>query len=122
MKINFIKPVKGSGKSNRVSLQKRGKLTFPVQVREELGLTYNYYYKIGSDADDRNKKTLYLLKTKEKESDSIKVNKSGEVQFLQVAFALPSINVDSENKKYSVNHSVVVIDKMTFIKLDFEEK
>jgi hypothetical protein len=122
MRIDFIKPLNNSNRAKRITLQKGGKLTFPSRVREELGTAVTDYYKIGLDLDDKSRKILFLLKTTEKEADSVKINKSGLTYFLPISFALQAIGVDFETKKYTVTHSVVVIDKKNFIKLEFAEK
>ncbi len=122
MKIEFIKTSQNSGKTASLTLQKKGRLILKPAFREAYSITIDDYFKIGRDVENRDQKIFYLLKVKEKEPDSIKINKSGEVYFLNLSATLHLINVDSQNKKYNVNHSIVEVDNKKFIKIVFEEK
>lgn len=101
----------------KATVHKDGKLGFSSGAMAKLDLGEDTYFRVATNADDPEDRSLYLVRAQAGDEEAFKVNKAGQYYYMRIKHVLDELDIDYKDGKVIFDIKKVENGDLSYFKL-----
>ncbi len=116
MRLKILEVPQIGGKV-KATIHQSGKLGFSQAAIDELQISNNTYIMLAKNEEDPNDSNLYMVISKEKKENGLKVSKAGNYFYVNTKYLFDKLGIDYKRKKVIFDIIQIEYEGQTVYKL-----